>query len=108
MNVRSKQVEPLGFKGNGMFCDSATHNYYYKSDPINFTITVIGNLFPQTICRFQLNSKQYKSFKEGNLSLVPPGCCNASGGPTINHCEVLFEGTFKSMAQIKQLLKLNS
>lgn len=104
MNVRRKQVEPLGFKGSGMYAAAATHNHYYKSDPINFTVTVIGNMVPQTICRFQLNPKQYRMFKDGKLSLVPPGCCNPSGGPTIERCEVLFEGTFKSMAQIKQLL----
>lgn len=104
MNLKRKHVEPLGFKGEGPFPDANFCSLYYRVDAKSLTVTILSNLTPQTLSRFVLSKRQFTAFKKGKLSLVPPNCCNASGGPTLEDPKVFFEGEFKNLKHVKELL----
>jgi hypothetical protein len=87
-----------------MYPDSQFHSHFRKNLPECFSVMVLSNLVPQNIHVFRMNPRQYSAFVEGELSLVPYGCCNPSGGACIHRCEVLWKGEFKSSKQIVDLL----
>ena len=104
MNVCRKHVESLGFKGNGMYPYSQYHTHFYQEDAKAHTITVIGNLVPQTISHFHLTPSQFTDFQDGKLSLIPNGCCNPAGGRSLERSEILFRGDIKNLRHLKKIL----
>jgi hypothetical protein len=107
MHIKTKQIEPLGFKGSGMYDHAASYNHYYRKDKKNSCIIGVTQLYPPTVFSFPLTKKQFTEFEAGKLSLVPPGCCNASGGKHIDHdkCTVHHEGEIKNMRHLKEILE---
>jgi len=98
MKIYAKDVAPLGFKGNGMFDDSKWHQFYYATLPKQCKVYIISSLDPdQSISHFSLSQSQYKEFKNGKLSLVPIGCCCASGGKYIENPIIDFRGDFQNV-----------
>ena len=79
MKIWLKDVAPLGFKGSGMWDDSKWYHFYYKIVPSKRRVYIIDAL-DRNLSHFSLTSKQYKAYMNGELSLVPLGCCCASGG----------------------------
>lgn len=104
MNIYLRHVERLGFKGSGMFCDAKWHSYYYHVDYPRRTIVVVGNLTPQTVSVFWLTPGQFRAFRAGKLGLTPPGCCNATGGKSLDDPYVLFKGTIKDWRHLDLLI----
>lgn len=106
MIIRRKQVEPLGFKGSDMYENAATHNHYYKKDPVKKTITVIGNLSPQTVSIFKLTDKQFAKFEKNKLGIVPPGCVSVSSRPMIETPDNVIEGDIKNKRHLMRILEV--
>ena len=78
--VRWGDVEPLGFRNSGIFDESskkATGCYWKKKGNRVFFTTFKGQAGV-----FRLSPAHSKKFDANVLHLVPPGCCNASGGET--------------------------
>ena len=73
-------VQPLGFKSADIFIPSSkkARGFYWKKkhNRVFFT-TREGEAGV-----FRLSPAHSRSFDANALSLVPPGCCNASGGKT--------------------------
>lgn len=92
MILRRRYMEPAGFKGNSRFCDASTSNFYYKQFPRAHAVICVSNLCPWVISLFRLNATQWRGFQRGNLKLIPPGCCNAAGGWTLERSEILHQG----------------
>jgi len=105
MNIRREHVEPLKFKGSGIFPYGAASTHYYHIDAAKRRVVIIGNLTPQTVSHFDMTPEQFRDFKAGKLSLVPPNCCNPSGGRSLNQPKVLFSGTIESQKHLREILK---
>jgi hypothetical protein len=84
MKIYLRHVLPLGFKGSGMWDDSKWYQFYYKIVPSKRRVYIIDAL-ECTLSYFRLTIKQYKAYMSGELSLVPLGCCCASGGRYIEN-----------------------
>jgi hypothetical protein len=104
MKIYLRHLKPLGFKGSGMWEDAKWSAHYYKVNNKTHTITVIGNLAPATISQFTLTPSNFKKFRGGKLALVPPDCCNASGGPSIEKFKLIYSGECLSPKKLKELL----
>ena len=103
--VYTKQVKPLGFKGSGMFCDSKWHLNYYRTFPKERTVVgICGGVVPEGVWRFELTAAQMKAFKNGQLSLIPPGCCSVSHRPHLEYPLWYHEGEIKNLLHLKQIL----
>jgi hypothetical protein len=106
MNIKTKQIAPLGFNGSGMYDYATSYNHYYKKDPVNYRIIGVTSLCGNTVFSFQLTKEQYAAFEKGNLSLVPPGCCCASGRPYIDNdeCNIHYDGNIKNVKHLEEIL----
>ena len=103
--IYKRQVEPMGFKGNGMFIDSQWHqNYYRVFEKECVVIGIGGGVVPDGVWRFDLIRAQMKSFKKGRLGLVPPGCCYPTRKRQLSDFKWVFEGTIKNLRHLKQIL----
>lgn len=101
----TRQVRPLGFKGSGVFVDSAWHLNYYRTFPKQRVVLgICGGMVPDGVWRFDLTCKQMKAFQKGKLSLVPPGCCSASHRPSLEDPKWVHEGEIKNLRHLKQIL----
>ena len=87
------------FKGSSRWADAATSNHYYK-EYIGGEVICVSNLCPWSIALFRMNPRQHAAFRQGRLSLVPPGCCNPSGGSSIERCQILREQEPKNHAEV--------
>ena len=94
MYLYKKDVEKIGFKGSGIFDDSKWHHFYYAKCPKTRKIYVIDDL-EKSVSHFNLSEKEWKAFENGKLSLVPDGCCCASGGRYKDHPVIDFKGDWK-------------
>lgn len=83
MNIYLRHVKQFGFKVSSMFCDSKWSEHYYRKDTSNNTITIVSNQTQQYVAQYQLTPEQMWAFNRGALGITPLGCCNASGGKTI-------------------------
>ena len=101
MRICTKDVEKLGFKGSGMFDDSKWYQFYYAQVPSKRRVYILAS-FDQSISHFTLNAKDWKDFKNGDLSLVPIGCCCASGNKYKENPVVDFEGDFEKRFKTKE------
>lgn len=104
MIVKTKLMKALGFKGSGMFVDSPSYSHYYKAIPEARCVLGLSNSCPSGIYVFRLTPEQYRAFERGKLGLVPPGCCNASGGKSVEDPAVLYEGPFNTSRQVTDLV----
>lgn len=105
--IYTRQIRPLGFKGSGMFVDSKWHLNYYRTFPKERVVLgICGGLLgdDEGVWRYELSTKQMKAFQSGKLSLVPPGCCSASGRPYLESYKWVYEGTIKNLRHLKQIL----
>lgn len=108
MNIYLRHLRPHGFKGIGMFSDSAWHLFYYRINHAERTVDVVGN-YPNTVSRFELTRPQFAAFKRGMLKLIPPGCCNAAGGRALENPRILFqESDGRCIRDTKQILDILS
>jgi len=110
MNIYTKDVAQIGFKGGGMFDDSKWHQFYYKVNPKSRKVYVLGSVLgDQYICHFNLSPSSLKMFQKGTLSIVPPNCCCATGNKYVNKYVMDFEGNFedrfKKKAKFLEYLK---
>lgn len=106
MIVKTKLMKELGYRGSGAFKDASSHSIYYKPMPKDRCIVGLSNLSPPCIFVFRLTPDQYSQFEHGKLSLIPPGCCNPSGGNSLENPIILHTGDFVSTHQVKTLLAL--
>jgi len=91
MKIYTKDLEPLGFKGNNIMI-SNWHHHYYCEVPSRKEVYVFDN-FEHTVCHFELDGKQWSAFKRGTLGLVPPGCCGGLfGGKYTEDYKMDFQG----------------
>lgn len=105
MLVYKRHVEPLGFKGSSMFSDTKCCSFYYRKLPEACAVLVVSNEASKNrIQVFRLEPSQYKEFEKGKLSLIPDGCCNPSGGKSIEHSDILFDGIFKNAKHIRETI----
>jgi hypothetical protein len=95
MNIYTKDVAPLGFKGSDLMEDKWHHHYYAKF-PKTCRVYIINSL-DESVSHFQLTKKQYGDFEEGKLSLIPRGCCCATGNRYIENPVVDVEGDFDKL-----------
>lgn len=96
MQLYVKDVEKIGFKGSGLFDDSKWFHFYYAKKPALKKIYVIDSI-EQTISHFDLSAKEWKEFERGKLSLIPIGCCCATGGKYKDNPSIDFQGDFKTV-----------
>lgn len=107
MLVYTRHVAPLGFKASGMFDDSKCVSHYYKKLPLVCAVMIVSNNIgdvEQFIQVFRLSAEQYRKFEKGKLSLVPTGCCNATGRPSVDGPDIMFNGRFKSKKHIHEMI----
>lgn len=97
-------MEAIGFKGSGMFVNQVCYSVYYRKVPSKCRVDVVTAYGTQTVSQFNLTKAQYRRFEDGKLSLVPPGCCSASGRPYLEDPKMLFEGTIKTIKHLKNIL----
>lgn len=104
--AKAKTMERYGFKGNSIFTDAKSHSLYYKKFPACRCVLVVANYnIPQSIQVFRLTPRDYRSFRRGNLSLVPVGCCHPTPGRFLNSPDVLWEGDFKDWRHVVSLVQ---
>ena len=78
--------------------------YYCKDTKAN-TITVVSNQVPQYVAQYQLTPQQMRAFNRGTLGITPPGCCNATGGKTIEEPPQTFiQRDIKDLHDLKRIL----
>lgn len=104
MNALSRYMEPLGFKGSGIFV-SNYHAHFYRVLAAFQTVIVVSNLFPQNVSVFQLTRQQWRRWQANKLSIVPPRCVSATGGAHVDKCKMLFVGAFKSHLHIHKIVQ---
>lgn len=102
MLVKLKHVQEAGFEGATIWA-SNFHWLYKKELSDKKCFLVINNHRPQNIELFRLTDEQYKKYKKNKLSLVPYGCCNASGGESVTG-KVLWSGEFKTGKHVKEVI----
>ena len=95
MYLSAKNVEELGFIKSGLF-SSKYHHHYYAKRPKSRKIYIIDN-FDQSISHFVLTNDEWEDFEENDLSLVPIGCCCATGNRHKENPIVDFMGDFKNV-----------
>jgi len=93
MYLYTKDVKDLGFRGSSVF-DSKCPHYYFAPRPRSKKIYVIDN-FAQSISHFVLTKDEWEDFNKNELSLVPIGCCCATGGRHKENPIIDFQGDFK-------------
>jgi hypothetical protein len=72
---------------------------------VNRRITVVSNQTPQYVAQYQLTEKEMRAFNRGTLGITPPGCCNASGGKTIEEApQTIVQRDIKNMADLESIL----
>jgi hypothetical protein len=107
MNVKTRDLEPLGFQGNGMF-PSTWHHFYYCELPKKKAIYVLDALELVVSC-FMLTNEEWRRFKKGTLALVPPGCCCATGHDYLDNPTIVFKGdpakVFRTKKKFLEFLK---
>ena len=101
MKIYAKDVAPLGFKGSGMFDNSKWYHFYYAKCPKSRRVYIIDAI-ENSISHFELDKKDWKAFVDGKLSLVPEGCCCASGGRFRENPIFDFMGEWKSVFGSKE------
>lgn len=74
--IRWRNLDGMGFKHSNMFEPNRndTGLFYKQVDKIVFFV------WHGEGGAFMLSEEEAKAFKAGKMGLVPPGCCNASGG----------------------------
>ena len=101
---KASTMAEFGYKGSSIF-RTAYYNRYYKCLPSKNTVLSICFIDdPNTFCLFRLSEKEYRDFENGRLSLVPPGCCNASGGESIENNTIVYKKNIKNLDQLKKAL----
>jgi hypothetical protein len=95
MYLYIKNVKPLGFTGSGLF-ESKWHQFYYAKVPKTRKVFIIDNL-EQSISHFTLTKQLYNKFEKGKLSLVPAGCCCATGNKCVENPIIDFQGNWRKM-----------
>lgn len=100
MNLYIKDIEHLGFKGNGVF-KSNWHHFYYATSPKSKKVFVIDNV-EQIIGHFKLSKKEYNDFENGKLSLIPHGCCCVTDNKYIDNPITNFRGDFRKTFKTKK------
>jgi hypothetical protein len=95
MHLYTKDLAKIGFKHSGLFDCSKIHHFYYAKVPSTRKIYVIDN-FDQSLSHFCLTKKQWTEFPKGRLSLIPIGCCCATGNKYIENPLLDFKGDFKA------------
>ena len=58
----------------------------------------------QLVQVFRLTPAQFKQFNSGKVSLLPTGCCNATGGKSIEGPDIMFNGRFKNAKHVKDVV----
>jgi hypothetical protein len=107
MLVYTRHVAPLGFKASGMFDDSKCVSHYWKKLPQVCAVIVVSNHLSdleQYIQVFRLTRKQYDRFARGSLSLIPTGCCCATGRDHLEGPDIMFNGRFKNKRHIQEMV----
>lgn len=105
MKIYTKDVESLGFKCSGMFDDSKWNQFYYTKIQNKHRVYIIDNV-DNSISHFNLNKKEWEAFEDGQLSLIPIGCCCATGNKFKENPVVDFQGDFeKFFGTKKKMLK---
>ena len=94
MRLYTKDVEKIGFEGSGLFDDSKWHRFYYAKVPKTRRIYIIDDFEP-SVSHFELSKKEWKEFMNNKLSLVPIGCCCASGNKHKENPILDFKGDWK-------------
>lgn len=99
-----KRMEPLGFKYAGVFIPKPHDtDLFYKKHGLG-VIFVHANAYPVTIGAFLLTPKQAREFAKGNLSLVPPGCCNPTGRASIEGAITVWSGDVPTDEYLQSIL----
>lgn len=108
MNLYAKDVAKIGFKGSGLFDDSKWYHFYYAELPKTKQVYIIDSV-EESVSHFNLSDTEWKEFKRNVLSLVPPGCCCASGNKYKEYPILDFKGDFKRCFKtLKNTLKFIS
>lgn len=94
MNLNTKDVEKIGFKGTGLFDDSKWHHYYYAKLPKTRQIYIIDDL-EQSLSHFDLNKEEWKAFENNKLSLIPRCCVYTRGNRCKENPVLDFYGNWK-------------
>jgi len=100
LKINTKDMEKIGFKGNGVF-RSSWHQFYYRSVLEKKSIYIYDAL-DERVQHFKLTSSQWRAFDNGKLKLIPEGCCNASGGKAKENPEIDFHGDLKKVFKTKK------
>ena len=100
MDIRTKDLAPLGFEGSGVF-ESWWHHFYYLEVPKKKAVYIWDNL-DHELSHFDLDDKQWRSFKRGRLALVPLGCCCVTGRKYIEDPDIDYKGDMDKIFETKQ------
>lgn len=105
MKIYLRHVKPLGFKGSGMFEDSAWHQTYYRVFYDLCVVIGIDSMEPG-VWMVELTPEQMKRYKANQLSITPPGCCAPCAGEreVIEVESYIFQGPIKNQKHLKQIL----
>jgi hypothetical protein len=100
MKLYTKDMEPLGFKGNNMFV-CRWHHFYYKKVSEKRTMYVVDAL-AERVMHFKMTPTEWRAYNDNKLSLVPIGCCSPTPGRKKEDPDVDFEGDFKKEFKTKK------
>ena len=104
MIILRKHIQALGFKGSHPF-ESSFQSIWYRSFPKERAIVGISNYSCiEGVFRFDLSAENMKAFEQGKLSVVPPGCCNASGGRSLTRYTWVHKGVLKNQRELHEAL----
>jgi len=114
MILYQRFMGPAGFKGSSRWADAKSSMFYYKQYPKVRAILCVANTCRWEISLFRLSTEKWRAFNNGNLTIVPPGCCNVSGRRSIDKCEILsaiepesHAAVLKRVRRFEQLRKLS-
>ena len=101
MKLNLKNLEPAGFKSTALFARRLAGGLFYrkKSDRVEF----VSTNHPEGLGVFQLTEAQMRKFETGKLSLVPPGCCNPSGGAQLENGRIVYAGAVRNLEHLEDI-----
>ncbi|MFA7218949.1 MAG: hypothetical protein WC119_00290 [Synergistaceae bacterium] len=102
MKAMTKDLKPLGFKGDNIF-GSNCHNIYHLAIPKTRKIIVVDNL-NQAIYTYALTPTQWTQWETNKLSIVPMNSITVTGGKCIGKYKIEHKGDFKKTFKTQKSL----
>lgn len=101
MNYNLRNLGRAGFKFTGLFSSPNSFGLFYRVR--GNRVEYASSYWPPTLGYFELDAKEMKAFKEGKISLCPPGFCNPSGGNTLTNATILSTEPVRNLKALEKV-----